>query len=57
MGTCEQLQAKAKNGEFHIGVEDKRGEDYRAPTPPAYVAFSGTQNNTVLKSEMLAATN
>jgi UBX domain-containing protein 1 len=27
--------------EVHIGLDDRRGEDYRAPTPPPYVAYSG----------------
>ena len=25
-----------------IALEDKRGEKYRPPTPPKYVAYSGT---------------
>mmetsp|Transcript_21445 Transcript_21445/g.22170 ORF Transcript_21445/g.22170 Transcript_21445/m.22170 type:complete len:257 (+) Transcript_21445:31-801(+) len=37
-----ELQGSGK--EVHIGLEDKRGEDYRAPTPPPYVAFSGDGN-------------
>mmetsp|Transcript_15332 Transcript_15332/g.23086 ORF Transcript_15332/g.23086 Transcript_15332/m.23086 type:complete len:256 (-) Transcript_15332:151-918(-) len=36
-----ELQAEAKGGEVRIGLEDKRGENYRAPTPPPYVAYSG----------------
>ncbi len=27
--------------EVHIALDDRRGEDYRAPTPPPYVAYSG----------------
>ena len=33
-----------------IHLEDKRGEDYQAPPPPAYVAFSGA--GVSLRSEV-----
>lgn len=31
--------------ELDVQLEDKRQEDYRPPTPPAYVAFSGAGNS------------
>ena len=33
--------ADGRPAEVFIGLEDRRGENYRAPTPPAYVAYSG----------------
>lgn len=32
---------KGLNPQLNVNISDKRGEDYRAPTPPAYVAYSG----------------
>lgn len=34
-------KAQGKPPQVNIALEDKREEDYRAPTPPPYVAFGG----------------
>ena len=31
-----------KEGGVLVNLDDKRKEDYRPPTPPKYVAFSGS---------------
>lgn len=36
-----ELHGKIPPGEIDVALNDKRGEDYRPPTPPAYVAFGG----------------
>lgn len=38
-------EAGGRADELDVQLEDKRGEDYRPPTPPAYVAFSGSGNS------------
>jgi hypothetical protein len=37
-----ELQDKYKGKGVSVGLVDKRGEMYRPPTPPKYVAFSGS---------------
>ena len=39
--------------ELDVSVEDKRSEDYKPPTPPPYVAFSGSGNSlgTVVRGD------
>ena len=36
----KEIQNKYKDG-VKVGLEDKRQEEYRPPTPPKYVAYSG----------------
>ena len=36
----KEIQDKYKGG-VSVGLEDKRKEAYRPPTPPKYVAYSG----------------
>lgn len=37
-----ELQKGRTPGDLDVRLEDKRGEDYVPPPPPAYIAFSGT---------------
>ena len=37
----KELQDQYKGQGVNVGLEDKRSEDYRPPTPPKYVAYSG----------------
>lgn len=34
-------QEKGQSTQLNVNISDKRGEDYRAPTPPPYIAFGG----------------
>jgi hypothetical protein len=36
-----EAKSQGKSPQVSINLEDKRQEDYRAPTPPPYVAYSG----------------
>jgi len=38
----KEIQDKFKGKQVDVGLEDKREETYRPPTPPKYVAYSGS---------------
>lgn len=54
---CTELTRTA-NGparNLEVALDDKRGEMYSAPPPPAYIAFSGT--GTTLRSEAVPSSD
>merc|ERR1719387_243455 len=51
-------ELQAGDADVHVAVQDKRGEDYKAPAappPPSYVAFSGEGNSLGGSSASAAA--
>merc|ERR1740120_222685 len=43
-GNCPS-ELQQGDAPVHVALHDKRGEDYKEPPPPAYVAFSGAGNS------------
>lgn len=36
-----ELEESSQNQAVHVNLVDKRQEEYKAPPPPSYVAYSG----------------
>ncbi|CAE7435320.1 prpB1, partial [Symbiodinium necroappetens] len=53
-GRCPAELQAGSDQPVHVAVHDKRGEDYKEPPPPSYVAFSG-EGNTLGGSSSSAA--
>merc|ERR1740121_944591 len=43
-GNCPS-ELQQGDAPVHVALHDKRGEDYKEPPPPSYVAFSGAGNS------------
>mmetsp|Transcript_45735 Transcript_45735/g.85396 ORF Transcript_45735/g.85396 Transcript_45735/m.85396 type:complete len:243 (-) Transcript_45735:89-817(-) len=43
-GRCPAELQAGSDQPVHVAVHDKRGEEYKEPPPPSYVAFSGEGN-------------
>jgi len=53
-GVCPAELQEGKREQVHVKVDDKSGEDYKEPPPPAYVKFSG-EGNTLSSSTSSSA--
>jgi UBX domain-containing protein 1 len=54
-GRCPAELEAGKTEPVHIAMEDKRGDDYKEPPKPTYIAFSGEGNSLGGASSSAAA--
>jgi len=52
-GRCPAELQEGRTDAVHVALQDKHGEDYKEPPPPAYVKFSG-EGNTLSSSSSAA---